>query len=200
MLILRNCRMLCTPKAGSRWLTNAVRNAAEHAEPFGEGVKCHHGGLGKGPISLPAIAFVRHPLTWYPSYWNYRVRTGWQPNHDIDECASDDFQSFIAAVVEKFPGWLTVYLQNWIGTAERPADFVGRYENLQDDIQRGLDFYSEPFDKDRLLSTPIANKGDYLNHPAIWTESLKKKVCESESELIEQYYCVASGVDPPATL
>jgi hypothetical protein len=39
-----------------------------------------------------------------------------------------------------------------------------------------------------------------LNHPAIWTESLKKKVCESESELIEQYYCVASGVDPPASL
>lgn len=188
MIVLKNCRVLCTPKAGSTWISNAVLNSASHAKPFGKGTRCHHEELVGGFTNLPAIAFVRHPLTWYPSYWNHRVRNGWKTDHDIDECASEDFQSFMEAATEEFPGWLGTYFQKWIGTANRPAEFVGRYENLQDDIQRGLEFFGESFDPEKLRSTPKANVGNYSKYPAIWTESIKERVCESEHKLIGQYY------------
>jgi len=193
MLILQNCRMLCTPKTGSSWSSAAVLRASEHAKPFGEARGRYYHAELRGRFSqlshMPAMAFVRHPLTWYPSYWNHRIRVGWHQDHNIDrECASDDFQLFVSSVVTKFPGWLTTYLQRWIGTAERPAEFVGRWENLEDDLQRGLKFFGESFDEERLVSTPTENPGDYSKYPATWTESLKERVCESESELIDRYY------------
>lgn len=189
MLILKNCRFLSTPKTGSQWAHRALLESVSGAVKFGDGDEKYHAGLNDERTELPAIAFVRHPLQWYPSYWNHRMRCGWSVTHGIDiQCGSPDFETFMTAVVEELPGWLNGYLSNWIGTAEEPAAFIGRHENLQADLMTGLHVFDEEFDEEKLLATAATNTSDYVTWPAVWTDSLIEAVCDSEQELIQRFY------------
>ncbi len=169
-------------------MMQAVSNSCQvtHDHGYAE----HHAYLKSSPGQhLPAIAFVRHPLTWYPSYWNFRMRTGWKDDHAIDrDCASTDFNKFASRVAERHPGWLCWYLEQWVGTEDQPAAFVGRFEQLQDDLIRGLRQFGEPVDEDALRATQPQNRGAYRKLPALWDGAVAMQVCESESRFLKRFY------------
>lgn len=188
MLILKHCRVLATPKTGSTWVERACLRAVKGAKKHGGDAEYHERLIGERS-DLPAIAFVRHPLQWYPSYWNHRVRHGWTESHNIDRlCASDSFSEFMDKAVRKLPGWLGQYLETWIGTQDAPAAFIGRHENLQADLMTGLRVFDEEVDETKLLAVPATNTSDYSTYPAVWTDSLKESVYESEQALIQRFY------------
>jgi hypothetical protein len=188
VLILKHCRVLATPKTGSTWVERACLRAVKGAKKYGGDAEYHERLIGERS-DLPAIAFVRHPLQWYPSYWNHRVRHGWTESHNIDRlCASDSFSEFMDKAVRKLPGWLGQYLETWIGTQAAPAEFIGRHECLQTDLIKGLRFFNEEFDEAELLTTAATNASDDVTYPAVWSDSLIEAVCESEHELIQRFY------------
>ena len=64
------------------------------------------------------FCFVRHPGSWYESYFKYQTTVGWlksnQLNPDgwhrwrgLDQCASDDFCTFVRNCIRWQPAYLT---------------------------------------------------------------------------------------------
>lgn len=118
------------------------------------------------------------------------MRLGWEEEHTIidRDCASTDFNEFVSRVVEVHPGWLSSHLENWVGTEDQPAAFIGRYEQLQDDLIHGLRQFGEPVDEDALRATPPENRSDYRRHPAVWDDAVAMQMCESESRILKRFY------------
>ena len=190
MLVLTKCRLLCYPKAASRWLTQAARLACRVTYDSGERDElAYHAGLSASIGSeFPSIAVVRYPVTWYRSYWNHRVRRGWQPEtHEIDQAQSGEFGQFMESAIEGYPGWLSNYARKWVG---KPGDgvIVARYENVQEEVLSILKALGEPVDENKWNSHKPTNCGDYQAYPARVLERYRKRLDKTEAELIGRFY------------
>lgn len=196
MLILQNCRVLRTPKTGSQWVTSALQRSARHCfdaggDRGGQGPNGYHCTLRNAQRpELPSIAFVRHPTTWYESYWNHRCRLGWQTEtHPFDRaCGSNVFGEFIENVLAHRPGHCSNALTHWVGIEESPATFVGHFENLKSDLVAALDIFRESYDLAALSSTPATNCSDYLRHVPDWPAGAKSAIERAEAGIISRFY------------
>src|ERR1700756_3387567 len=90
------------PKTGGTWVMHAVRAVGIPTfapDPLGDQHYSSHGHAGLRDIHVGdrlSIAFVRHPLDWWRSYWADRMRRGWMRENGIDvAAASDDFNDFV---------------------------------------------------------------------------------------------------------
>lgn len=92
------------------------------------------------------FTFVRHPYTWWPSYYYY-MRKGF----DSQEGGSPDFDTWLK---EYGPFWLGHYstiVKRFIGkdplyTTSNKIDFIGKTENLEEDLFSALTAAGEEFD------------------------------------------------------
>jgi len=189
--------LLHVPKTGGTWATRALIDAGVPCKAVELARLDHyaeHGHVWLGDIApdadLFSVAFVRHPLSWWRSFWAHRMREGWLfPDHEIDSRASsDDFDEFISMVIERLPGFLGVLFERFIGPPERPISFIGRYEHLTDDLARAVRLAGEPFDEARLRSTLPENVGDYQRFPACYDPVLAQALAEAEHRTIDRFY------------
>lgn len=198
MLKLRRCRVLRTPKTGSKWLTAALMSACRYCEDVGpgkgQGPKGYHATLRNvGEVSdLATVAFVRHPATWYGSYWNHRVRLGWKPEeHEFDRfCAANSFTEFMKKALDRFPGYCSQQMALWVGEAEssRAIEFVGRFESLEHDTVRFLELFREPFRRDSFVDGRRVNCGDYSKHPARLSDAMREQIDRQDCGIINRFY------------
>jgi len=79
-----------------------------------------------------SITIVRHPFTWYESYYRYRVVTGWRDNHFIDQhAAADSFEKFVLNMQRAYPcGYVTARYISVIPFCR----YIFRTENLTHDF------------------------------------------------------------------
>jgi len=83
--------------------------------------------------------FMRHPLDWYTSYWNHRNHQGWEGELHVGWNAINIYQVRGAS---DFSGFLQQVLDEGIPliSQNRPLfeqmDFIGRFENLRDELCR----------------------------------------------------------------
>ncbi len=140
------------------------------------------------------FSFVRHPLTWYQSRWAFRVKHGWKLQHPLDyHCASNDFAMFVDNLLKYKPdGWFTWECRSFINQCPRPIDFVGRTENLVDDVIKALMLAGESFNPAVVRKCPVVNDSNIDGRPpkywAPYTEQLAKRVMAVEQEVVHQYY------------
>lgn len=175
------------PKTGGIWVRKAIQNA---------GISTTEVGKGTGPAQLHnqywqvdrsgkfTFAFVRHPLAWYPSFWAYRMLTGWQMADPADPFMSLSFEKFVWNVIRHDPGHLSKHYERRVGPAPGALDFVGKTENLASDLVRALRLAGEEFDEDKLLSTPRENVS--LLQP-VYPDRLREAVSKSEREGLERF-------------
>lgn len=148
---LRRAVFVHVPKTGGTWVRQVLQAAGlvigqagrDHATPA-ELFRLDHPLVTSAPL---LFAFVRHPLAWYQSYWCYRMKHGWhRPSPgDADapirtvtldaHCRADDFPTFVANCLERYPqGWVSyLYERYTTGCA-----FVGRQERLAEDLTHAL--------------------------------------------------------------
>ncbi|HEV2150655.1 MAG TPA: tetratricopeptide repeat protein [Longimicrobiaceae bacterium] len=152
--------LLEVPKTGSKWLREAVARAGVPSEQVGPPEWRGHGDLGVHGRGFRFIAcFVRNPLTWYGSYFVYRMeKNGWRPHLLLDRtCASDTFRGFVRNAATRIPGVVSDTYARYAGQADDPVHFVGRQESLADDLVRALRMAGEEFDEAALRATPRVN-------------------------------------------
>jgi hypothetical protein len=182
-------RFLHTPKTGGVWAYHAMAAAGIASAP---GVELsYHADLGESEAFAErfTIAFVRHPLDWWRSYWAYRMRTGWVMESHVDAAAaSEDFDEFIGAVVAHAPGWASEVFQSFCGPPARPIHFIGRHERLVDDLERGLALAGARFDKRALRAEPPHNASDKTLTAVRYTPALARELALAESLAIERFY------------
>jgi hypothetical protein len=144
------------------------------------------------------FAFVREPLAWYGSYWQYRRKRS-LPRLDHPATWTDlSFPDYIRACAEVRPGYLGRYFEEFVGTPEETIDFIGRYESLTADLIRALHLAEVQFDEKALRAEPPVNQSA---PPPPCPPEISDMLIRSERAVYERFYAVerlAPAVPPSA--
>jgi hypothetical protein len=197
-VILPNSVFLHVPKAGGTWVREVLKNAkltqdeltsiSSDESTEGKMRSWHCVPQDKSIFDGKYVfCFVRHPLTWYQSHWAFRKRNkNWNQGNRLDEkCQSKYFDKFISNVVKEFPeGYL-----HWLyGFYTQHADFIGKVENLQQDLMKALDMAGEEHRIDDLASvTPRNVTPVKYTREAKYTLENALRILELEQKAIEEY-------------
>lgn len=202
------------PKTGGSWLRVAIRNAGlktVRSKRFG----WTHPSCWHKEHSTPSDAintkglfsscFVRHPITWHESFWCYwllkrrkfktrgeRGKRG-ETNSDflefmhnsrdpIEKCWEESYEGYLLNVLDRFPdGYLTGLYNEFIDH----VDFIGKQENLLQDLIIALTLAGEEYDEYKLRNTKPVN-----------VSSTRKKfrgLCNVSSGLHNKLLCTEKG-------
>ncbi|MEP0956670.1 sulfotransferase family protein [Leptolyngbya sp. FACHB-1515] len=143
------------------------------------------------------FTFVRHPLTWYESWWKFQTWLNWKdhepgvwhPQKILERCESNDFSKFIRLCIQLEPAYVTRMYEWYIGPPEGEfVDFVGRYEHLTDDLIQILRLRSVEFDEAILRAYAPANVSLSPLGKPVWDEALKAQILELEAPVIKRFY------------
>jgi len=183
------------PKTGGMWMKHAVGSAGIpiwRPDPLWDQEYSPHGHAQLGDVTFDdrfSVAFVRHPLDWWRSYWGHRMREGWLMHEEIDATArSGDFNEFVTRAVTRFPGHVGDLVRRFVGYPSPQVDFVGRFEHLVDDTCTALRLGGEPFSETVIRTCPRVNANDYCLSPAMYRAEVAALVAEAEHETIAQFY------------
>lgn len=170
------------PKTGGTFIRNYFRETNLMLSEIG-----HEHANGQvirelvDPTEDVVFCFVRHPLTWYRSYWQMRQdhpedRTG----GPIDELVDQSFNEFIKSVINKYPGYLTGFFNGYVSRCR----MVGRQESLREDLNCILTMMRIPYNKQYLFNRPVDNTTEPTEK---YTIQLATEVLISEIELIKKF-------------
>jgi len=202
---------LHVPKTGGRWVT-AVLTAAGlveshlgHMHADAERVLSPNGGSGRHLIRyllkrrlglLPRTSpfmfcFIRHPLDWYESFFNYNCEPdvnwrfegdvqdphNWHPNAPLNGLGSPDFNCFVRNVIRNYPGYVTEMYSRF---AVPQISFVGKQENLCDDLIAVLKKLQLPFDEQFIRGFDKVGVSPKRSTGLIWDPELEAEVIRQE--------------------
>lgn len=140
------------------------------------------------------FCFVRHPLDWYESYWKFNSERGWprwgeerdvmkwHPNAELSGCENEDFNGFVRQVIRHHPGYVT----NLYSRYTRSIDFVGKQENLVQDLSAVLTHLNVKFDEEKLRSRERVNVSR-SSEDVQWDSDLRRQVERLEYASIVRY-------------
>ncbi|MDE2342209.1 MAG: hypothetical protein KGL63_02255 [Betaproteobacteria bacterium] len=188
MVILKNSCFIHVPKTGGTWVRHALRESCQDYEYYTLNNSSH---ISLKDCPCPGhfkFAFVRHPLGLYKSYWQFKMTYGWDDANPLDSaCRSDSFREFILGVTSRFPGAYGNGLNDMIGPEGQSIEFVGRYENLLEDLVTALRRAGEVFDEGRLRAAAPVNVSDKVRFPASYTPDLVDRVLEAEGAVFRRF-------------
>jgi hypothetical protein len=143
------------------------------------------------------FCFVRRPYEWYRSFWCYRSITAkLDPGFALDICWNNDFETFLENTLTIYPkGFLTQVYQYYVGSDNSQMNFVGRQENLFNDLITALTLAGETeIDVKRIrrlkpmnVSAGLPQFGDITA-----SSSLIKQVEDVEYWILDTFYTEAS--------
>ena len=142
------------------------------------------------------FGFVRHPLSFYQSYWRFKMRRGWRYENRFDRLMqAPDFPTFVRNVLHfrMLNGNYFSADALYSGCLEhegRSVDFTGKQESLVYDLIRALRLAGEVFDEQKLYSIPLENStgdDDFLRQRSEYSEDLAAAVLEREHDTLLKY-------------
>lgn len=188
MLILPKSCFFHVPKTGGTWVTRAIQSTSIDCLNFRpEGNS--HSGLKQCPcLEKFKFAFVRHPAGLYRSYWQFKMTYGWDANNRLDQdCRSNTFCDFVRQVLDQYPGIYSSELLKYVGEKEHEIEFIGKYENLVNDLVTALKLAGEVFDESALRAFQPVNVSDKIAYPAIYSGDLEEQVRKAERMVLERF-------------
>lgn len=151
------------------------------------------------------FCFVRHPLTWYESWWKFMCErgwnqwgdandpNGWHPNLALNGLGSDDFNQFVQNVINARPGYVSELYFSYV----KPGmSFVGKIENLKEDLLAVMAMRKLTINKASVESAKPANASKIPSQPIEWDPELRNTVIQLElPALIHFGYLSAEDAD-----
>ena len=146
---------------------------------------------GEGPDS-PArfrFCFVRHPLSWYESWWRYMQGQNWNhwgrqnssrywdPDSLLNGLGSDDFNTFVANVVRARPGYVS---ELFYAYTKPGISFIGKTETLCEDMLTVLNHLGFSVDSTALTRAGKENASARSPDDLVWDNDLKRLVMQLE--------------------
>ncbi len=189
------------PKTGGTWVRRAIANAGIPTVEVGDSDNQdinHHNSFHQVDVRGKfTFTFVRHPLDWYASFWSCRMNIHpTAPYRDlIGRYLSDNFEQFLRDVFKDLPGHLSKRYERYVGSFPGVLDFVGKQENLLEDLIQALKTAGEAFDDEKIRATPPENVS--TNRPE-YSPDLLRAVLESEYEAMVRFGYASPWLDPPA--
>ena len=144
------------------------------------------------------FCFVRHPLSWYESWYKYMEQPknqwrdwgsdngahNWHPNSLLNGLDPSDFPDMMRKINFRRPGYVTE-LFGWYTKSE--IDFVGKQENLVDDLVTVLKTLNENFDEDFVRNYGKVGVSPTAEQGVEWPDDLRKETEAFEHAGIVRY-------------
>ena len=133
------------------------------------------------------FCFVRHPLSWYESWWKFMVPMGWRefgktntanswhPNSVLNGLGSNDFNEFLWNVIKKRPGYVSELFMSYTKSG---INFIGRTESLNQDMLDVLNILGLEVDESKILEAPKFHVSKKLQ--VEWDPKLKAMMMKLE--------------------
>ena len=211
--LIDGSEFLHIPKTGGTWVESVLRESGLVAEKYGHEHADFDRNLFQSVIyaqdHLKAAAaivrrkllagdgdksaeegvfrfcFVRHPLSWYESWWKFMCGQGWHdwgktnsrahwhPNSTLNGLGSEDFNTFVRNVMRARPGYVSELMMAY---TKPGISAIGRTENLRQDLACVLDRLGLDYDP-----VMLAKKPEKLVSPAPetklqWDPELRRSV------------------------
>lgn len=150
------------------------------------------------------FCFVRHPHSWYESYWRFMrgrnwksfheerqterafvLKRPWHPNAHLEQIDSKSFKGFMQTVLDEYPGYLT-QMYGWYAPPGK-IDFVGRTESLVDDLLAVLNTVGIGVDEEAVRNTQKVNTSPSRIEPPEWDDNLRAEVQRLEAPVFERF-------------
>ena len=148
------------------------------------------------------FCFVRNPYNWYESYWRFMMDyqwndfatlrnknklgikvDNWNPFSTLLPFANDDFNLFIKNVINNKPEFLTDLFNRYADP--KHINYVGRYENLMDDVENIFNTLHVKFNKQHFANQEKFNFSKTAK--PVWNETIKTQLYESEIEVFKRF-------------
>ena len=133
------------------------------------------------------FCFVRNPIEWYESWWRYQEykrnwkkwgKKNWHPNRALNGLGSNRFNEFVKKVLKEKTGYATELMFSYT----RPEmNFIGRKENIRNDLKKALNMAKIKFDESTLESQKRKNVTENRHENVKWKSSIKNEVIVTES-------------------
>ena len=135
------------------------------------------------------FCFVRHPLSWYESWWKFMKAREWEaadtpysrrnfhPNSVLNKHGSDDFNEFVSNIIQERPGYVSELL---FAYTKPDISFIGRTETIREDLVYLLDLLALPYDCKTIEKSPKMNVSKTNDKEIQWDPELKKIVIRLE--------------------
>ena len=182
-LALSNSVYVHCPKTGGTWVRSVLQETGVTFEMIGKHTHCRH--IPKEHKDKFKFVFVRHPLTWYQSYFAYKTVQGWSDDHLDRHCRAPAFRQFLNKVLDVFPGYCSTVL------AERyfnGADFVGRFERLRSDLVLALEQAGETYSKEIIETVSPQNVSNYRLVDVGYSLKLRERILKAEQGILKRFY------------
>lgn len=140
------------------------------------------------------FCFVRHPLSWLESYWRYRVdhdwkhwgtvrsKVYWHPNAILNGLGDNDFSQF--EEWDGRPGYVSEFYSEY---TKAGINFIGRQENLTEDLITALNHLNENFDEDYIRSSSPFNVTKTPKTKATWDPEVRRAALITELPALIHY-------------
>lgn len=141
------------------------------------------------------VAFIRHPLTWYPSVWNYlrtsrkgsiqyfrRSFKSYNPFHIPSVCWSNDFDVWMESMLSENPCYFGDLMGKYLAD-HRPYQ-VGHVEHLGEGFLRIFESLGYVINPGLLDNSPINSNPANIR----WRDDLRCRVLEAESAFLDRWY------------
>jgi hypothetical protein len=109
----------------------------------------------------------------------------------------NDFERFLLNVLDSSPGHCSAVYRRFVGAVGHEISFIGAFENLADDLVKGLTSADERFDEEKLRATPIRNVGDYQAFSTRCSDEIRQRVFKTEREAFERFKYQTSPCNDP---
>jgi hypothetical protein len=142
---------------------------------------------------------VRHPLDWYESFSLYKSQPSlnwewdgefdnlhrWHPNAVLNGLGEGrDFNTFVSTVMNRYPGYVTALYNHY---TFRPVDFIGKQENLREDLFTVLDRLGCDFDPSLIRGTKRINHSRDEKTKPVWEPAVRERALKLERAALERF-------------
>lgn len=202
-ILLPTATFLHIPKCGGSWAVRAMSAAGiplSVEPPDGQ----HAVAATEGRF---VFTFVRYPLTWYASFWNFRWNAAGghgkpleailqddarRCDEPIDECLVDEcgrprpFADFVEQCLSRHPG----FLSRKYALYTPKAHFIGRQESLCQDLLAALRQAKAVFDADIIRQMPKVNVAS-PQYRTSYPPALARRLLDTEAAAVREFYADA---------